>query len=66
MVDKSKCLVISESKKDDYDNALSDFLCWISGFKAGGGTYSPGSEGVIMDLRDNVRRAYTTTNEEGK
>jgi hypothetical protein len=30
--------------------ALSDVLCWLDGFKAGGGVYSPGSTEDLRDL----------------
>ena len=37
------------NKAERFSMALSDVICWMDGFKAGGGVYSPGS---IEDLRD--------------
>lgn len=38
-----------------YSHALSDVLCWLDGFKSGGGTYSPGTEEVLRDLNCAVK-----------
>lgn len=57
-------MILSEGDRERYDSALSDFMCWIDGFKAGGGTYSPGSEYVLRDLNAAIKRAYQTTSAE--
>jgi|GEM_PF-5754989 len=33
-----------------YAESLSDFLCWMEGFRAAGGTYSPQSIEPLRDL----------------
>jgi hypothetical protein len=40
---------------DKFCYALSDLLCWMDGFKAAGGQYSPGSIEVIRDLSCNLK-----------
>lgn len=39
----------------EYQEALSDFLCWIDGFKAAGGTYSPGSHERLRELNAKLK-----------
>ena len=53
-----KSFVIRNDKKDSFCDALADVLCWLDGFQAGGGTYSPGSTNTLRDLRDTIERAY--------
>lgn len=38
---KFVCVTISEYHQKRFDDALSDALCWLNGYVAGGGTYSP-------------------------
>lgn len=54
------CLVIPLADKERFEDALSDVLCWLNGFKAGGGEYSPETQLVLRDLRDKIRLAYDT------
>ena len=46
-----------------FDDALSDFMCWMGGFKAGGGKYSPGTEDSIRALRIVLNRALDLAEE---
>ena len=54
------CLTIHEDKRESWDDALSDVLCWMNGFISAGGNYSPETLGQLKDLRDAVRLAYDT------
>lgn len=51
-----KTVPFDPKELERFDFALSDVLCWMSGFKAAGGDYSPGTEGALRDLRDALRR----------
>ena len=42
-------------KLQAYSFALSDLLCWLDGFTAAGGTYSPGSEETLRDLNCAIK-----------
>lgn len=42
-------------KVESYTYALSDLLCWMDGFKAAGGVYSPGSLDALRDLNCNLK-----------
>jgi hypothetical protein len=42
-------------RMDEFCYALSDLLCWMDGFKAAGGTFTPGSLEVIRDLSCNLK-----------
>ena len=46
-------------KLDEFTFALSDFLCWIDGFRAGGGTYSPDSQESLRNLNDALKSLQT-------
>ena len=37
-------------KCERFSWALSDIICWMDGFRSGGGTYSPNSIEVLRDL----------------
>lgn len=53
---KTVTINFAEPDIERFDCALSDFLCWVAGFKAAGGSYSPATEGSIRDLRIVLRR----------
>lgn len=42
-------------KLDAYSFALSDLLCWMDGFTAAGGTYSPGTLETLRDLNCAIK-----------
>lgn len=42
--------LFSPEKAEQYSHALSDVLCWLDGFKAGGGVYFPDSTETLRDL----------------
>ncbi len=41
-----------------YSDSLSDFLCWIEGFQAGGGKYSPQSIEPLRDLNIRLKEMF--------
>jgi hypothetical protein len=41
---------ITEKEAENYSDALSDVLCWMDGFKAGGGVYFPDSVETLRNL----------------
>jgi len=51
-----KTIGFDPKELERFDFALSDILWWLSGFKAAGGDYSPGTEGALRDLRDALQR----------
>ena len=53
-------LILTETKRDLYDQAMADVLCWLNGFTSAGKEYSPGSLHVLRDLADDIKRAYGT------
>lgn len=59
------CITVEDSKKDSFACAIADVVCWMDGFQAGGGTYSPGSLGALRDLRGVIDRAYATIPPQG-
>lgn len=42
-------------KVDTYCNAMSDVLCWLQGFVAGGGEYGPGTIETLRNLNDALK-----------
>lgn len=46
---------LQPEKVDDYCNALSDVLCWLDGFKAGGGVYSPQTQESLRNLNNGLK-----------
>ena len=42
---------------EDISYALSDVLCWLDGFRAGGGSYSPGSHEKLRELNIKLKAA---------
>lgn len=43
------------AKLEGYTNALSDLLCWMDGFQAAGGKYSPSTLEVLRDLNCAIK-----------
>lgn len=60
MDEKFYSIVVNESNHKKFDDALSDVLCWLDGYQAAGGTYSPGSVEVLRDLRARIIKGYNT------
>jgi hypothetical protein len=56
-------LKITQKEIQSYSSALSDFLCWIDGFEAAGGKYSPGSKEEIRTLSIKLKDLWRYTNE---
>lgn len=48
---KYKIITIEAKKLESVDHAIADFTCWMNGFMAAGGNYSPGSTHVLQDFR---------------
>lgn len=46
---------LSRERLESVTYALSDLLCWMDGFKAAGGVYSPDSLGVLRELNANLK-----------
>ncbi len=42
-------------KVDEYCNVMSDVLCWLQGFQAGGGKYHPGTIEILRNLNDGLK-----------
>lgn len=42
-------------KLEAYSYALSDLLCWLDGFTAAGGVYSPGTQEILRDLNCAIK-----------
>ncbi len=42
---------MSQAEQEKFDDALSDVICWLGGFQAAGGTYTPGSIEALRELR---------------
>jgi hypothetical protein len=49
----------SPEKVENASLALSDILCWMDGFLAGGGTYNPGSLECLRDLNIGLKQIST-------
>lgn len=50
-------ITITDREKENYIGALSDFLCWIEGFKAAGGKYLPETEAAFIRLKSSISDA---------
>lgn len=46
---------LTPDKVDSYCNAMSDVLCWLDGFRAAGGVYSPGTQETLRNLNDGLK-----------
>ena len=46
---------LQPEKVTEYCNAMSDILCWLGGFKSGGGVYSPDSTESLRNLADALK-----------
>ena len=42
-------------KLEKYGYALSDLLCWLDGFRAAGGVYSPQTQETLRDLNCAIK-----------
>lgn len=59
-MDKFYCVTIKEIHRERFEDALSDFLCWMDGYRAGGGLYSPCSVEDLRELRETLKAGYET------
>jgi len=53
-------------KLKSYRMAMADVICWLNGFKAAGGEYSPGSIEELRNLNDaleSIRRGNAASTE---
>lgn len=57
--EKPETIVVSmpRTQAELYGNALCDVLCWLDGFTAGGGNYSPGTIGKLRELSIAIKEA---------
>jgi hypothetical protein len=53
----------SPEKVEEYRYAMADVLCWLDGFKSGGGTYTPGVETLrnLHDALESVARGQAAS-----
>ena len=47
-----------------YADSLSDIICWMEGFQAGGGRYSPQSIDPLRDLNIKLKEMHKRQTEE--
>ena len=47
-----------KEKSAAYSLALADVNCWLSGFVAAGGDYSPGTRETLKDLKNAIDRFF--------
>lgn len=52
---------ISILQAEVWSDALSDILCWLDGFKAGGGVYFPDSTEALRDLNRKMKEIADKT-----
>ena len=50
-------VISSQEEMENFIDAVSDALCWLDGFKAGGGEYSPSSVHTLRDLNIRLKDA---------
>ena len=48
----------SNPKVENYSMALSDVLCWLDGFTAAGGAYSPQTQELLRDLNIALKQTF--------
>ena len=53
--------VLRKEKLEEYAFAMADVLCWLNGFVAAGGLYSPGSIESLRDLTDVLKSIQAGT-----
>ena len=46
---------LRKERMDEFCNAMADILCWLDGFKAGGGEYSPQTQESLRGLSDALK-----------
>jgi len=46
---------LSLKEAESFSDALSDVVCWLSGFKSAGGVYAPESMEVLRDLNIKLK-----------
>ena len=48
-------LYFRPERLEEFAFALCDLLCWLDGFNAAGGSYSPGTKEVLRELSCNIK-----------
>ena len=46
---------VTYEQATSFSDSLSDVICWMEGFKSGGGNYSPGSLEELKELNIKIK-----------
>jgi hypothetical protein len=53
-------MVISEAKRERYEDAMSDVVCWLDGFTSAGKEYAPDTLQVLREIQADIKMCHET------